>query len=40
MKVINIVPNKLVQWKCIQADEDWIGTIVSFELDSENEKTL
>ena len=40
MKVIEVVSDKLVKWQCIQADEDWIGTIVSFELDSENGKTL
>ena len=40
MKVINIVNNKLVQWQCTKADEDWIGTIVSFKLDTENGKTL
>jgi len=40
MKVIKIVQNKLVQWRCTQADEDWIGTIVSFDLDTENDKTI
>lgn len=40
MKVIKIVQNKLVQWRCTQAEEDWIGTIVSFYLDTENDKTI
>jgi uncharacterized protein YndB with AHSA1/START domain len=40
MKVIKIERNKLVQWQCTNADEDWIGTIVSFDLDVENGKTL
>ncbi len=40
MKVINIVPNKLVQWQCILADEDWIGTVVTFELGSEEDKIV
>lgn len=40
MKVIKIVQNKLVQWQCTHADEDWIGTVVSFELDTEKGKTL
>ena len=40
MKVINLKQNKLVQWQCIQADKDWIGTIVSFELENDDDKTL
>lgn len=40
MKVINLVQNKLVEWECTQADEDWIGTIISFHLDTEKGKTL
>lgn len=40
MKVVKIIPDKLVQWKCIQADEDWIGTLVTFDLETEKDKTL
>jgi len=40
MKVIKLEKDKLVQWQCIKADEDWIGTIISFKLDSGGDKTL
>ncbi len=40
MKVLKIVQNELVQWQCTKADEDWIGTIVTFDLDTENGKSL
>lgn len=40
MKVINLEKNTLVQWQCIQADEDWIGTIVSFNIEENGGKTL
>jgi uncharacterized protein YndB with AHSA1/START domain len=40
MKVIELIPDKLVKWQCLHADDDWIGTIVSFDLDTENGKTL
>ena len=40
MKVKNLEQNKLVQWQCIQADKDWIGTIASFELENDDDKTL
>ena len=40
MKVTETKPNEFVKWKCLQADEDWIGTIVTFSLEKNNEKTL
>ncbi len=40
MKAIKLEKDKLVQWQCIKADEDWIGTIISIKLDSGSDKTL
>lgn len=38
MRVIEMIPNKLLVWECIHADEDWIGTRVYFELERVNSK--
>ncbi len=40
MKVINAEQNNLVQWQCTHADEDWIGTVVTFNLQENDGKTL
>lgn len=39
MKVIEMIPNKLVNWECLHADTDWIGTKVYFELERVDNKT-
>lgn len=31
-KIIELVENNKVVWKCIASDKEWIGTKVSFEL--------
>jgi len=36
MKIVELVPNRLVRWKCVDGADEWIGTEVSFDL---NEKT-
>ena len=40
MKVLETKTNALVQWQCLQADDDWIGTVVTFSLDTSEGKTL
>ena len=39
MKVETLVENKAVQWLCIDGHSDWINTIISFELDINDNKT-
>jgi uncharacterized protein YndB with AHSA1/START domain len=39
MKVETLIENKAVQWKCIQGADDWIDTVISFELDENENKT-
>ncbi len=39
MKVETLVENKTVQWKCIDGASDWRNTIISFELDKNENKT-
>ena len=39
MKVISLQPNKQVSWECLAGPEDWVGTIISFELTEEQGQT-
>ncbi|WP_410222473.1 SRPBCC family protein [Pedobacter sp.] len=40
MKIIQLVPNKKVEWLCINANEEWMNTHISFDLEEKNEKTI
>lgn len=40
MEVTQLVPNKKVEWKCINSIEEWIGTDISFDMEEKEEKTL
>jgi hypothetical protein len=41
MKVIELLPEKKVKWLVIESDQQWIGTVISFELsESENLTTV
>jgi len=39
MEVETLIENKAVQWKCIDGPDDWINTIITFELDTNENKT-
>jgi uncharacterized protein YndB with AHSA1/START domain len=39
MKITNLKPNKKVEWECIDGDEEWIGTQITFALSEEDGKT-
>lgn len=39
MKTIELIENKRIVWECIDSDEEWIGTKISFELTEENNVT-
>lgn len=39
MKVETLVENKVVQWLCVDGAPDWINTVISFELDENENKT-
>jgi len=32
MKIITLVPDQRMEWRCVESDPEWIGTCVSFEL--------
>jgi uncharacterized protein YndB with AHSA1/START domain len=40
MKVTKLVPNKKVEWECIDSIEEWIGTCISFDLEEKDGQTL
>ena len=33
MQVTSTVPGKLVEWRCVEGPEEWVGTNVRFQLD-------
>jgi len=33
-KVVEVIPNKMIDWEMIEADEDWTGTHIRFELEN------
>lgn len=40
MKVLELVPAKLVLWEVVDGPSEWIGTTVSFELKREDDFTI
>ncbi|NII25509.1 SRPBCC domain-containing protein [Pseudoflavitalea sp. X16] len=40
MEVTKLVPNKRVEWKCINSIEEWIGTVISFDMEEKEGTTL
>lgn len=40
MKIVDLQPNRRVEWHCLEGDPQWIDTSIIFELESHNEQTL
>jgi len=36
MKVVELEPNELVKWKCVDGPNEWVGTDLTFRLRSED----
>ena len=36
MQIINTVPNAYLEWECIDGHQEWLGTIVKFQLDADD----
>lgn len=32
MKVIDLQPFNRVEWECVQSEQEWIGTLITFEI--------
>jgi len=40
MKIIDLQPDKQVEWKCFVGDKEWIGTNLVFELEEKDNETV
>lgn len=40
MKILELQSSRRVRWQCIAGAEEWIGTAISFELESGEKETL
>ncbi|ASZ12561.1 SRPBCC domain-containing protein [Chitinophaga pendula] len=40
MKIVELLPSEFVKWSCIQGDQEWIGTTLSFRLLEQDNKTM
>ena len=40
MKIINLVPDIRVEWKCLTGDKEWIGTKFIFEIEEKGEGSV
>ncbi|MBB3126179.1 uncharacterized protein YndB with AHSA1/START domain [Paenibacillus rhizosphaerae] len=40
MRIEELIPNKKVIWKCIDSDPEWIGTMISFDIEEKNGKSF
>ena len=40
MKIVDLKPNELVKWHCLQGDPEWIGTTLSFQMEAGDSQEL
>ncbi|MCH5686230.1 SRPBCC domain-containing protein [Niabella sp. W65] len=40
LEIVQLVPDRLVQWQCLKGFEDWIGTVMTFELTAHDKGTV
>jgi uncharacterized protein YndB with AHSA1/START domain len=40
MTVVRLVPDKRIQWRCVNGAKEWIGTRVMFDLKREGGRTI
>ena len=40
MKVVELVPDKLVRWQCVVGPDEWIDTLLTFELKPNGAETF
>lgn len=39
MKIIRLDENKIVEWECVEGDDQWLGTKIKFELLQKDKST-
>lgn len=40
MQVVALIPYSRVEWRCLKASEEWIGTTLTFELEPHTKGTV
>jgi uncharacterized protein YndB with AHSA1/START domain len=40
MIIINLIPNKKVEWECLVGDKEWIGTKLIFEIEEKGKNSV
>ncbi len=40
MRIINLEPDKKVEWECFEDDKEWIGTTFTFDLEEKDGDTI
>jgi len=40
MKIVDLQPNKRVEWECIKGDKEWIGTRLTFEIEKQDNNSI
>ena len=40
MKIVDLQPNKRVEWECIEGDKEWIGTRLTFEIEKQDDNSI
>jgi uncharacterized protein YndB with AHSA1/START domain len=38
--IINLIPNKKVEWECLVGDKEWIGTKLIFEIEEKDKNSV
>jgi uncharacterized protein YndB with AHSA1/START domain len=40
MIILNLIPNKKVEWECLVGDKEWIGTKLIFEIEEKDKNSV
>ena len=40
MEIVDLLPNKKVEWKCLEGDKEWIGTKLIFEIEKQDDHSI
>jgi uncharacterized protein YndB with AHSA1/START domain len=40
MEIVDLQPNKKVEWKCLEGDKEWIGTIFTFQIEKQDDHSV
>ncbi len=40
MRIEELIANKKIVWRCIDSDPEWIGTVITFDMEEKNGKSF